>query len=320
MDKVEEVLKIDVITNVLNVMLILFENFLFCYIVDYFCNDKKINKKRFLIVFFLITINSPIFFNFFSSMWINCLINDAMIFLVIGTAYRKSLKKALISMFSTSLIIISVTMIVQNNFYNIFIGRCLTENKHFYLFCIVVFFRVVVAILQLKYIDKMCKLYQYILDEDNYLFVFITILFAWSYAFCLSDSYILGLNNETMKSILNVWFVLFVIFALLYIIRIASKSREINRLNDDLKDNNNRLRKIKHDYGAQISYFYGLCLMDRYNDLEIALKDVIDRTKYSNKIKRSDSILQLAVETAIKSNDIKVTIEEKADLSKLIIP
>jgi len=78
---------------------------------------------------------------------------------------------------------------------------------------------------------------------------------------------------------------------LLYIIRIASKRREIDRLNDDLQDNNNKLRKIKHDYGAQISYFYGLCLMDRYNDLESALKDVIDKGNYSNDINKKILIL-----------------------------
>jgi len=89
-----------------------------------------------------------------------------------------------------------------------------------------------------------------------------------------------------------------------------------------LKDNNNQLRKIKHDYGAQISYFYGLCLMDRYDDLESALKNVIDKSKYCNNVnlEQCNSILYLALETAVNSNDIKVTIEERTDLHKLVIP
>ena len=48
-------------------------------------------------------------------------------------------------------------------------------------------------------------------------------------------------------------------------------------------------------------------------DLKSALKEVIDRTKYSNNIslQKCDSILHLALEMAVRSTDVNVTMEGK---------
>ena len=40
---------------------------------------------------------------------------------------------------------------------------------------------------------------------------------------------------------------------------------------------NNELKKVKHDYGAQISYLYGLHLMGQHERLGSALKDIINK-------------------------------------------
>ena len=308
---------------VLDTIITVLESFLFSYSVNYFCNDKKIDKKKLIITFILlVTITSLPILKSFKVVWISHIMSYVLLFIIVGIVYRKDLKKALICMLVLELIILSITTIVRNNFYNIFMVRHVFRHSRLYLLCVVGFFRAVSAILQIKYIDKMCLLYKTILDEGNYLFIFIIILFAWSDLFNISDNYMCGLNNESLKSMLNVWFLLFLVFALLYIIKISSKSREIGKLNSDLQDNNNKLRKIKHDYGAQISYFYGLCLMKRQDDLKSALKEVIDRTKYSNNIslQKCDSILHLALEMAVRSTDVNVTMEEMANLHKLVIP
>ncbi|MBE6048631.1 MAG: GHKL domain-containing protein [Clostridium sp.] len=299
------------------------ESFLCSYTADYFCNDKKINIKSFLVSFILlIVLDSSMFLELFDAIWVRHIIGVTITFAVICIVHRKKLKSALISTGIIIFIMACISTVLQNNFSNIFMRICVSEYNYFYMFCIVATIRSLIAILQLKYIDKMCELYQSILEGENYLLRSIIILDIWCVALNVSDNYVLGLNNEALKNILTILFYLFLTFAFIYMVKISSKSREINRLNSDLKNNNNKLRKIKHDYGTQISYFYGLCLMDRYDELKNALKDVIDISDYSNKIneKKSDSVLQMALETAVKSNNIKVTIEEKADLSKLIIP
>lgn len=301
----------------------LLESFLYSYTVSYFCDNTKVNKKKVLLNFILITILSSYpLREVFDTVWIRQVISITFIYIVICITYRDNLKAALVSTSVITFIIICIATIIQNNFPNIFMQIYISENNYFYTVFVLCFIRSISAILQLKYIDKMCALYKLIMEEGNYLLVSIIVVDLWCIALNISDNYILGLNNEVLKNILTVLFFLFLTFAFLYMIKISSKSREINRLNLDLMYNNNELRKVKHDYGAQISYLYGLCLMGRYDDLKCALKDVIDASNYSNKISEdsSKSILYLALESAVKSKNIKVSIEERADLYKLEIP
>ena len=64
--------------------------------------------------------------------------------------------------------------------------------------------------------------------------------------------------------------------ATLYFASIEKRSREIKKLNDSLEERIKELNKIKHDYGAQISYLYGLHLMKRYERAGELLKDIIN--------------------------------------------
>ena len=301
----------------------LLESLLYSYTAGYFCDNKKINRKKVFLCFILITIlDSYPFMEIFHIIWIRQVVSIVFVFVIIGIVYRKKFKAAMISTAVISFIIACIAMIIQNNVSNIFMQIYVSENTYFYTFSILCLIRCISAILQLKYIDKMCVLYNLILEEGNYLLMSILIVDLWCIGLNISDNYILGLNNEVLKNILTVLFFLFLILAFWYIIKISSKSREISRLNLDLMYNNNELRKVKHDYGAQISYLYGLCLMGRYDDLKCALKDVIDSSNYSDKISEdsSKSILYLALESAVKSKNIKVSIEERADLYKLNIP
>lgn len=308
---------------ILDLITTLLESFLYAYTAGYFCDNKKINKKKVFLCFILVSIlDSYLFMEIFGVIWIRQVISMIFIFVIIGIVYRKKFKAVMVSTGVISFIIVCITTIIQNNFSNIFMQIYVSENNYFYTFFILCFVRCVSAILQLKYIDKMCILYHLILEEGNYFLISLLMIDLWCTGLNISDNYILGLNNEVLKNILTVLFFLFLTFAFLYMIKISSKSREINRLNLDLMYNNNELRKVKHDYGAQISYLYGLCLMGRYDDLKRALKDVIDASNYSNKISEdsSKSILYLALESAVKSKNIKVSIEERADLYKLKIP
>lgn len=104
---------------------------------------------------------------------------------------------------------------------------------------------------------------------------------------------------------------------IIYFTRIQQKSNRIVELNKALEIKNNELRKIKHDYGAQISYLYGLHLMNRVDDLEKALKKIIDNNEATSSAveitQNGNSILSLALKPAIDKG-IHVIIEEKCDL------
>lgn len=309
-------LLLDTITN-------LFESFLYSYTVNYFCNKKNTDNKTILIGFILISaLDSYSFMELFHKLWIRNVLSIIFIFLVIGIIYRHNLVPALIATSVITFIMLCITTIMQNNVCNILMNIFQSENNYIYTFLILCAIRWTSVILQLKYIDKMYILYEIILDGGVDVLVFLLVLNAWGLAFNVSDNYLLGLNNEILSNILTVLFFLFLIFALLYIVKISSKSQEINRLNLDLEKNNNKLRKIKHDYGAQISYLYGLSLMERYDDLKISLKNIIDKSDYDSKTFNEGvgSILSLALKSAVKSKDIKVTLEERADLYRINMP
>ncbi len=108
--------------------------------------------------------------------------------------------------------------------------------------------------------------------------------------------------------------------ATLYFASIEKRSREIRNLNDALEERIKELNKIKHDYGAQISYLYGLHLMKRYERVGELLKDIINghnsidtAIEVSN---NSDSVIAI-ITKGIRHTGIKVILDEHADLNDI---
>ena len=62
----------------------------------------------------------------------------------------------------------------------------------------------------------------------------------------------------------------------IYFSNIEKKSNQVLITNSFLEKKNEELKKIKHDYGSQISYLYGLHLMKKYDKLGDALKNIIN--------------------------------------------
>ena len=62
----------------------------------------------------------------------------------------------------------------------------------------------------------------------------------------------------------------------IYFSNIEKKSNQVLIANSFLEKKNEELKKIKHDYGSQISYLYGLHLMKKYDKLGDALKNIIN--------------------------------------------
>lgn len=109
----------------------------------------------------------------------------------------------------------------------------------------------------------------------------------------------------------------FIVFITLYFASIDKKASEINSLNVELKSKINELRKIKHDYGSQISYLYGTYLMKDYEKLGKLLKDVIEGYDISSQVKVISSNLSLITQI-INTTDLKevdVLIDENANLN-----
>ena len=100
-------------------------------------------------------------------------------------------------------------------------------------------------------------------------------------------------------------------------INIEKKVEMTSNLSKQLKIKNNELRKIRHDYGAQISYLYGLYLLKRWDSLKEALNNIIEtNNSISNSLlfnKREDSKIIEAMDKLLKKG-VHIIVEETEDI------
>ena len=127
------------------------------------------------------------------------------------------------------------------------------------------------------------------------------------------------IDNLIIKNIIFVMTGLFIIGIILYFASIEKKSKEIMLLNKELEEKINDLKKVKHDYGSQISYLYGLCLMGKYDKLTDSLKSIInghDNIISEVEIYNNYSIISMIV-NVIKHKGINIFVDEQASLEDI---
>ncbi len=67
------------------------------------------------------------------------------------------------------------------------------------------------------------------------------------------------------------------IFIVFYFSRISNTAREVETLNSALKDKIDELKKLKHDYGSEISSLHALFKLGKYDKLEEVLDGIVRR-------------------------------------------
>ena len=169
--------------------------------------------------------------------------------------------------------------------------------------------------------DALHKIYSSI-KSQNYSVIFLTMI-SIIFDFVASINIILtSENNDLFENIIFTLLSIFLISTVIYFASVEKKSREVLELNEVLEEKVKELKKVKHDYGAQISYLYGLCLMERYERLSDSLKDIING--HDNILdavyigKDSDSIISIAAKGIVRQG-INLIVDEKADLSDIDI-
>ena len=126
-------------------------------------------------------------------------------------------------------------------------------------------------------------------------------------------------EDPLFKEIIFILLAIFMIAITIYFANIEKKSKEILQLNNALEEKVNELKKVKHDYGAQISYLYGMHLMGKYDRLGELLKDIINghnNITSEVKIVSNDSIISMIV-NSIDHRGINIIVDEQADLNEI---
>ena len=130
------------------------------------------------------------------------------------------------------------------------------------------------------------------------------------------------MDNPLFKEFLFIFLGFFMIGITIYFSNIEKKSNQVLITNSFLEKKNEELKKIKHDYGSQISYLYGLHLMKKYDKLGDALKNIInDNSAISSEVdvinKPNSSIADIVY--GIDHNGINIIINDEIDFNDIDI-
>ena len=299
---------------ILDIIASIVQSIAFAYTINY-CIDKKdkINKMKLFIIIILFLLNGQFFTGTFGENGaISIFVTHVLALCITISFYRKNILNSIIA-YS---IIYSILLIFSILFGSLLFEYVTTILPIKYInyekVCIMYLPQVVLLIYCFKYINKIKQIHKLIIDEG---FSIIFIIMSFFLDFILTFYLItLGEKSQLIKNVIYIVFLLFLLVILTYFWKIHKKSEQIYKLNEALEVKNNELRKIKHDYGAQISYLYGLCLMERFDDLKKSLKDIINNNEsIPTAVEVSEdqqSLLSIALKPAIDKG-IHVIIEEK---------
>jgi len=290
----------------------------FTYTISYCTSsDKRIEKIKIVLMTIMFILIRYFFSQTFkSSFEITIFATHLSILGVVVAFYGKNIVNALASYTIIYSILQMYTIIVGNLIFE-YINKILPkEYIKQEIFFIIYVPQLLVLFICFKYRDKIKQIYKTIVYEGLFISsLIISFVLDFIVVFYLVT---LGRENQLLRNIIYLMFFMFFIGILMYFWKVNRKSKQIYKLNEALEIKNDELRKIKHDYGAQISYLYGLCLMDRFDDLKKSLKDIINNNEATPTAvevnKNENSLLSIALKPAIDKG-IHVIVEEKCELA-----
>ena len=293
------------------------QSIMFVCAVNY-CISKEHKKNKLQIYMFvalyflLITVNT--FFLGNSSLSIILIhIQEILFFIII---YYKSDKLSAIIGFSIIYLLIGINSIIC---FAILVLITKFVNIDFVNANIIIMYlpQFALSYFILRNMNLIYKLYLIIKSRISSILILIN--FTLILDFSLSFSVIInGKDNPIFKEIIFILLAGFLILITIYFNNINKKANEIYLLNGELEKKINELKKIKHDYGSQISYLYGAYLMNDYEKLGKLLKDIINGQDISLEIKvltSEDSIISRVINTT-NLKEVNLLIDEKANLNE----
>lgn len=173
------------------------------------------------------------------------------------------------------------------------------------------------------------KFRKYIFDVARYLknikhnLFFVLML---DYALIFLDTLRMEWTTHNMglifKSVL--YFLAFITFvmAVIYFAKINHKSKEVEMLNDALNEKITELRKIKHDYGSEISGLYGLYQLGKMDRVGEMLKSIVQRNQALNtavSVSDCENPIVASVLSCATSKGINVIVDDNGNYDELSI-
>ena len=292
--------------------------------VPYYCierTDKRlVNLKTIILIIVLfleLIIGTAIFGNIPLSTVIHWINGN----LIVAAFYRKNYSKAMISYNFVYFCMLINTLI----FGSIYFGHIESIVPIKYVSISVVIFmylpQFIMEYFIFKKLDKFYIIYKDVILRKYSLVMVMIITFSMnyiaSYVFIINDK-----DNPAFNDIIVIALIGFLFFVTSYFSSLQKKNNEISRLNKSLDAKIDELKKVKHDYGSQISYLYGLHLMKKHERLGELLKEIINGNNSVldavDLIGSGESVISVIMKQAV-SKGIHVVVDEEVDLDILDI-
>jgi two-component system sensor histidine kinase AgrC len=299
---------------ILDIMASVLQAIVLAYTITYCINENErigIIKRILIITIFLL--DGQVFTGVFGNSWgIAIFITHIVGLGICAVFYKKNILKAVIAYTIIYSIVILLSIIFGSLIFEYVSGLIPLEYINYEKIFLIYVPQSTLLLLCFKYIKKIKQIHELIINGG---FSTVFLIMSFFLDFILTFYLItLGQKSQLIKNIIYIVFFLCFLVTLIYFWKIHQKSEQIYKLNKALEIKNTELSKIKHDYGAQISYLYGLCLMERFSDLKKSLKDIINNNESIPTAvevsENQESLLSIALKPAIDKG-IHVIIEEK---------
>lgn len=289
-----------------------------------FVNSSVIKRKNILVTsIFLFMFNSILLLNFGNVISVDILLHIVNLFCVFFL-YKENSKKAVVSFSFAYTLVLTFNFIQGQNVFikivkTVFRGISLADRCNLINMCFFVIF-IFFCIMFFTYIKDLL----YIINENIVCSLLIIILGFFIDIIMVNEiSKSITINMVILINKIMIINMFLLILAIIYtIFKFDNKINTMSELNDAIDIKNGELRKIKHDYGAQISYLYGLFLLKRYEDLGKALNNICMNDKeISSAVSISDnkeSIIYKALKPLL-DHGIHILLEENIDSSYINI-
>lgn len=305
-------------TGIFDLINSILQSILFIVPTNYFIEKQYRNSKFKLFIFIALYFTFITYFTIILGNYsLTSIIIHIITLAIVMICYRKTIMEAII-VFNIMYILFGLIAIISITLYGLIIEFLPNLQNNMQMMIGFLYFpSYIISILMLKNNNFIYKLYKIINSRISSILLLniLTVVFDFIISFSLIFN---GKDNPIFREIIFMMLAIFIIFITLYFERINKKANEINELNKELEKKINELKKIKHDYGSQISYLYGAYLMNDYEKLGKLLKDIINGHDISLEIKAitsEDSIISKVINTT-NLKEISVLIYEKANLNE----
>lgn len=275
--------------------------------------DYKTGKKNLITSSISILVINILATNLFKNSNITATSTTIISLIAIWIIYRSVYKKALVAYSIAYLVVQIIAILVTGIFWNIASNTINNLELSRILGIYIPAMILELLIIKNKNIIKM--IYDNLTTQKSSLGIAFILVISMDFILTISMT-LNGWANVVLANILILMILMFIICISVYMNILGKKYEEISILNKLLIDKNNELKKIKHDYGSQISYINGLYIMKQYDRLGKMLKNIINgNAEVSSSIEyitNRNSVICSVVES-LDLKDIHVIVDEEVD-------